>query len=556
MKKIFLWNKRKMSIVLIVFMLLGVMLGNVIYTTWASEEEMTYEQYKADYYINYSPYQYYMSEDFSLPYRTQVEKNRGDAVYNALILAWQAATFEITDLTEYSTRKVGYYESFLYDILYTGYNATNVSKTLSNSVKSTEASTLKKISDFVGKDLKEYKDAHIEDFTVEDRAAFLDIFDSCEELSNAVKGIGDLTKVLDYASTVEELVYKLAKIEVISRLSIENAEVLERIAANTNDLAMQTACYELADICRGTLTTEQMTVLLTSSETAKELADYALDTIWSEVTEKMSLYGLAVSAGQAAGKWVGGLFLSGDKEVETFYEMCALYDFENELRKVVRSYEIAYTSNKTEQNAKLYNTSFEMLLQTMELACDISVEYSSITYDDDGAPIGLFISYVTGNHEKFEQFKKSLKNIKNQLSWLYDYANTDMYQLYCDEYCSDVMDVIEMQPEPNEYTSEEMQTTLTELRQNVFASTDIYITDEYILTEDMETFCNLYIQGGNVDLNGHKLTAQGDLLQSGGTLYVNGGELDVTGDYYIAGSRSIGDDGKENVTSCNGQLEM
>ena len=53
MKKIFLWNKRKMSIVLIVVMLLGVMLGNVIYTTWASEEEMTYEQYKADYYINY-----------------------------------------------------------------------------------------------------------------------------------------------------------------------------------------------------------------------------------------------------------------------------------------------------------------------------------------------------------------------------------------------------------------------------------------------------------------------------------------------------------------------
>lgn len=156
MKKIFLWNKRKMSIVLIVVMLLGVMLGNVIYTTWASEEEMTYEQYKADYYINYSPYQYYMSEDFSLPYRTQVEKNRGDAVYNALILAWQAATFEITDLTEYSTRKVGYYESFLYDILYTGYNATNVSKTLSNSVKSMQASTLKKMSKLGGVEATAY----------------------------------------------------------------------------------------------------------------------------------------------------------------------------------------------------------------------------------------------------------------------------------------------------------------------------------------------------------------------------------------------------------------
>ena len=78
----------------------------------------------------------------------------------------------------------------------------------------------------------------------------------------------------------------------------------------------------------------------------------------------------------------------------------------NELREVVKSYEKAYTSNKTEENAKRYNASFEMLLQTMQLACDISIEYSGITYDDEGAPIGLFISYVTGNHEKYESLKK------------------------------------------------------------------------------------------------------------------------------------------------------
>lgn len=541
-------RKRRIAASLIIAILMVAVIGGTARPAQAAEEEMTYEKYKADYYINYSPYEYYMSDAFTLPYQTQVEKNRESAAYNALLIAWQLATFEITDVNEYSTRKVGYYESFLYDILYTGYEATNVSKTLSNSVKSIEASTLKKISSFVGADLKEYRDANIEDFTVEDREAFLEIFDSCEELSNAVKGIGDLTKVLDYASTVEDVIYKLAKIEVISRLSVENAEVLEKIAANTDDKSMQAACYEMAEICRGNLTTEQMALLLGSDATMKEMADVVLDGLWTEVTNKMNVYGLAVSAGQAAGKWVGGLFLSGDKEVETFYEMCALYDFENELREVVKSYEKAYTSNKTEANAKLYNTSFEMLLQTMELACDISIEYSGITYDDEGAPIGLFISYVTGNHDKYENFKDTLTNIKEQIIWLKDFANKDIYALYCEEYCADAMEALDMEPEPNNATATEMKNTLDGLQQNVFASSDVHITSDYTLTEDMETYCDLYIEGGTVNLNGHTLTVQGDVLHSGGMLYVNGGEMDVTGDYYIAGSKEIGHDGEVDVT--------
>ncbi len=560
MRRIILKSKKRISITLaIVFGMIAIISG-IVHPVRAAEEDMTYEMYKANYYIDYSPYEYYMSDEFTLPYRTQVEKNRESATYNALLIAWQLATFEITDVNEYSRRKVGYYESFLYDILYTGYEATNVSKTLSNSVKSIEASTLKKISSFVGADLKEYRDANIEDFTVEDREAFLEIFDSCEELSNAVKGIGDLTQILDYASTVEDVIYKLAKIEVISRLSVENAEVLEKIAANTDDIAMQLACEEMAAICRGTITPEQMSVILAGDATIKELTDYALETVWSEVTEKMNVYGLAVSAGQAAGKWVGGLFLSGDKEVETFYEMCALYDFENELREVVKSYEKAYTSNKTEENAKRYNASFEMLLQTMQLACDISIEYSGITYDDEGAPIGLFISYVTGNHEKYEKFKETLTNIKEQIIWLQDFANKDVYALYCDEYCADAVEVLDMQPEPNDATVAEMKTTLDDLQQNVFSSSDVHITSDYTLTEDMETYCDLYIEGGTVNLNGHTLTVQGDVLHSGGMLYVNGGEMDVTGDYYIAGSKEIGHDGEVDVTqtsnSKDAYLEM
>ena len=62
--------------------------------------------------------------------------------------------------------------------------------------------------------------------------------------------------------------------------------------------------------------------------------------------------------------------------------------------------------------------------------------------------------------------------------------------------------------------------------------------------------------GGTIDFGGSRIPIKGNLLQTGGTLYVDGGELSITGDYYLAGSRGIGDDGKETVTSGSGILKM
>ena len=120
-------NKRISITLAIVFVMIAIISG-IVRPGSSGRRRDDLRKYKADYYINYSPYEYYMSDAFTLPYRTQVEKNRESATYNALLIAWQLATFEITDVNEYSRRKVGYYESFLYDILYTGYEATNVSK--------------------------------------------------------------------------------------------------------------------------------------------------------------------------------------------------------------------------------------------------------------------------------------------------------------------------------------------------------------------------------------------------------------------------------------------
>ena len=76
MRRIILKSKKRISITLaIVFGMIAIISG-IVHPVRAAEEDMTYEMYKANYYIDYSPYEYYMSDEFTLPYRTQVEKNR------------------------------------------------------------------------------------------------------------------------------------------------------------------------------------------------------------------------------------------------------------------------------------------------------------------------------------------------------------------------------------------------------------------------------------------------------------------------------------------------
>ena len=79
---------------------------------------------------------------------------------------------------------------------------------------------------------------------------------------------------------------------------------------------------------------------------------------------------------------------------------------------------------------------------------------------------------------------------------------------------------------------------------------------------NLESEGNLDVKGGlhlcgNYDLDGHKMSVEGDLIQARGTLYIDGGGLDVTGDYYLVSKRWMGDDGvTEWNNSSSGILEM
>ena len=61
----------------------------------------------------------------------------------------------------------------------------------------------------------------------------------------------------------------------------------------------------------------------------------------------------------------------------------------------------------------------------------------------------------------------------------------------------------------------------------------------------------LWFYGAKLDLNGHTLTVEGDIVQSGGELNVNGGTLIVKGNYRLEGREIDG-----AVTTSSGMLKM
>ena len=65
----------------------------------------------------------------------------------------------------------------------------------------------------------------------------------------------------------------------------------------------------------------------------------------------------------------------------------------------------------------------------------------------------------------------------------------------------------------------------------------------------------MYIEN-SVDLNGHTLTVNGDLIQKGGTMNINSGTLNVNGDYIITSKTHFDEESGKTVRDSTGVLYM
>ena len=110
-----------------------------------------------------------------------------------------------------------------------------------------------------------------------------------------------------------------------------------------------------------------MDAIMTGEEVVTNVSKWVTDKIWDYVIDSLGACGIGITAGQAVGKWASGLLFSTDKTIETYYEMSALYNFDNAIRKVVKNYEQQYSrySSDSVEYAKKFNSSVELMLDLM-----------------------------------------------------------------------------------------------------------------------------------------------------------------------------------------------
>lgn len=508
----------------------------------ADQEYLSFDQYKAEHYINYSSYEYFMSDDFKMPYRTTVEKDRSSATFNSLLAAWEVATFSGSNVVEMANKRKGYYEAFLFDIIYTGTDAVNVTDAMNAGIKATQASVLSKVTKLM--DEGYYKDIDVRKLTEESYAKLVSGLESCGEFNDIFSAVNNVGKYVQYANDIETLVYRMAKIEAICGQSKEYAEVLRDMSKNTTDETLAAACDEMASICDGVMSAKLMDAIMTGEEVVTNVSKWVTDKIWDYVIDSLGACGIGVTAGQDVGKWASGLLFSTDKTIETYYEMSALNNFDNAIRKVVKKYERQYSrySSDSVEYAKKFNASVELMLKTQELGCDISIKDAEYKYEKGIA--NVFVSRFNGKKEAMASYKKSLQGIKKNISFIYTFANGDLYNCYKDEYCSNVSedlgmtDVATTDDGSSASKADEKQVT-QELIRTAEACCKKEIKEPMKLTGNVTYYGDVYVSS-DLDLNGYKCIVYGNLIQSSDTLTLNGGTLDVSGDYRME---------KENVDS-------
>ena len=521
----------------------------------ADQEYLSFDQYKAEHYINYSSYEYFMSDDFKMPYRTTVEKDRSSATFNSLLAAWEVATFSGSNVVEMANKRKGYYEAFLFDIIYTGTDAVNVTDAMNAGIKATQASVLSKVTKLM--DEGYYKDIDVRKLTEESYAKLVSGLESCGEFNDIFSAVNNVGKYVQYANDIETLVYRMAKIEAICGQSKEYAEVLRDMSKNTTDETLAAACDEMASICDGVMNAKLMDAIMTGEEVVTNVSKWVTDKIWDYVIDSLGACGIGVTAGQAVGKWASGLLFSTDKTIETYYEMSALYNFDNAIRKVVKNYEQQYSrySSDSVEYAKKFNASVELMLKTQELGCDISIKDAEYKYEKGIA--NVFVSRFNGKKEAMVSYKKSLQGIKKNISFIYTFANGDLYNCYKDEYCSNVSedlgmtDVATTDDGSSASKADEKQVT-QELIRTAEACCKKEIKEPMKLTGNATYYGDVYVSS-DLNLNGYKCTVYGNLIQSSGTLTLNGGTLDVSGDYRMENENV---DSTGNVSYSNGSAKL
>ncbi len=503
--------------------------------TFASNENsskiLTFNEYLADYNYKYNSYNFYKNL-YKSPYRSIVETRKDSEEWQTLLFSWRVATFKLSDIIEYNSKEVGFYETILFDILYQGNDLESLSGMLKSCVDTVQSSILGKIvkafssenkttiennnlnlinqEDFLKKNIKKLSKTEIDKLNKQ--------IQTCDELSEVFKAIGNISNLLGYVNNIEELIYKLAKTQVIIETSNESIKILNDMKNKTTNKALKNAIEGITLAYSKNLSQEFIIYVFSTEMMIEETLKYLLDTLWSDILASLGLSYLEI--GQAVGKLFSNLLFSTDENIEMYYTACALYEFEDILKEILSSYELDYINYKTYYNSTKFNECYKLLLKTHLLGIKFTQKFLDLEYKE-GNINKILLNFKNSEYEKYSN---SLDNIAKNMEASLIFMDVVAYNSYLDEYCQKTADIIGIEKKEDIYTNEQKSEILQTLELLSYQTNNIVITQDMTLTQDIHTYGSIYHKGGVLNLNGHTLEIDGNYVMAGEKTFDDNGE--------------------------------
>ncbi len=508
----------------------------VDFSAAAADDELTAlaagsDTYKAYYYLNFSDYAYFLNTYRSV-YQTNLENLADNKPYQAMLTAWRVATFNVASEVDYAKKEIGYYETLLFDLLYDEQSGTifqsfmseysDLTKTVNSVQKALSASTFKKVSDLYGEIAKDTPP------TDPQYLEALKVLKNCSTVSEAANLLDDISTLTDYAGTFYELVENMCKVQVVLDSAKEINLLLEEISKKSNDnIALQTAIAEFKGFTDDTVDRSFAVAVFSGETVLAEGLKYVAKKIYKSVLERANLYGLAVGAGQAVGKFAADTLFGTSDSVNSYYRLRAVFRFETLLRQVMQSLSTRSDVTTNTATAKRFNTGVVLLCKTYIAGLKVYKTFIQKNYHS-----GTLGDYVNGiSDAEYEQLMTAvddlIASIKSAIAFnesVADRLYAENVQVYADE-------IYQMQiPTIDTGISEESYTSGLSTIKRVSTSYAGVIEKDTTLSANTVMYGDVCIKG-SLDLNGCDLTVTGSLNHTYGGLTLNGGTLNVGGDY-------------------------
>lgn len=486
------------------------------------------------------------------PYRNYVESLGRNTLFQADLVAWKIATFDLkngaTQVT--NSKEYKYYLGILMDLL----SECTQDKDFLGKVKdvsdASHVSTVKAVMNYNEK----YNNLYME-LNPSEADEIKDVLSEISTVKGYLSTVSNFSDLVEQAKNLDDLLYKLSQAQVICDLMTGYGNIMQDMYNKCNDdnSALKAALLNMRDLCNQSMSKIDMVTLFAGSTVAEEAMKMALGAVQKEIVNAMGLTGAAITLAQSAGKMYANALFGTEDMLTAYYQMDALYDIENLVRLALARAD----------DADSFFSAFSLYENIMYKGVTYSEKYMKSIYED--SVVGALFAWASGKDKEYEVFKSNMSSFKVDTYASFSSLQKSAYNAFINsKYTSDIRSyftVTDLYILPSDEEIKQNDEEIEKLSIQACGLPD----ENYTLDNDLTISNNLYHSSGTIDLNGHTLTINGDLFLNGGNITISGGSLIVKGSFnaynanyhtdgtvtYATGGYLLMNNGNDKVIICN-----